>query len=164
MSGFGSQKRHGRSSLSIATGHFFWFQRTLHTCGAQTHMQTNSNEVLIGQTHNFVPMLFLLPVLFTCHILCFCCCGRIPKDTNSKGVEGRSILVRVAEVSVNDSLALFCDLEHLWEVFGGESGPPHRGQEEKREKRVQHFRDPRMIWIPSSRPHLRSSTTYWKCW
>lgn len=60
MSGFGSQKRHGRSSLSIATGHFFWFQQTLHTCGAQTYMQTNSSAVLIDQTHNFVPMLFLL--------------------------------------------------------------------------------------------------------
>lgn len=87
MSAFGSQKPRGRSSLSIATGHFFWSQWTLHACGAHTYMQTSNNTVLIDQTHNFVLMLFLAPVLFTCYILRFCC-QRIPKDTNSRGVEG----------------------------------------------------------------------------
>lgn len=67
-SGFGSQKPHGLSSVSIATGLFFWIQWTLHTCGAQTYMQTNNNIALIDQTHNFVLMLFLAPVLFTCYM------------------------------------------------------------------------------------------------
>lgn len=60
MSAFGSQKPHGRASLSIATGHFFWSQWTLHACGAHTYMQTSNNAVLIDQTHNFVLMLFLV--------------------------------------------------------------------------------------------------------
>lgn len=57
--------------MSIATGHFFWSQWILHACSVHTYMQTNNNriELHIDQTHNFVLILFLAPVLFTSYIL-----------------------------------------------------------------------------------------------